>query len=85
MSLTVTVHQHIAEIAPDDWDASGAGRNPFTTHRFLAALEDSGSVGQGTGWIPAHLAARDDHLLAIATGKSRRGVERMCEREGSSC
>lgn len=30
----------------------------------------------------AHLAARDDHLLAIATGKSRRGVERMCEREG---
>ena len=60
MSLTVTVHQHIAEIAPDDWDATGAGRNPFTTHRFLAALEDSGSVGQGTGWIPAHLAARDD-------------------------
>ena len=30
----------------------------------------------------AHLAAREDHLLAIATGKSRRGVERMCEREG---
>jgi phosphoglycolate phosphatase len=30
----------------------------------------------------AHLAARENHLLAIATGKSRRGVERMCEREG---
>jgi phosphoglycolate phosphatase len=30
----------------------------------------------------AHLAARENHMLAIATGKSRRGVERMCEREG---
>jgi phosphoglycolate phosphatase len=30
----------------------------------------------------AQLAARENHLLAIATGKSRRGVERMCEREG---
>lgn len=30
----------------------------------------------------AQLAARDNHLLAIATGKSRRGVDRMCEREG---
>jgi phosphoglycolate phosphatase len=30
----------------------------------------------------ARLAAREDRLLAIATGKSRRGVERMCEREG---
>jgi phosphoglycolate phosphatase len=30
----------------------------------------------------AGIAARENHLLAIATGKSRRGVERMCEREG---
>lgn len=30
----------------------------------------------------SRLAAREDRLLAIATGKSRRGVERMCEREG---
>jgi phosphoglycolate phosphatase len=30
----------------------------------------------------AHLAGRDDHLLGIATGKSRRGVDRLFEREG---
>ncbi|WBU63002.1 GNAT family N-acetyltransferase [Paracoccus aerodenitrificans] len=67
MSLTVTVHQAIAEIPAAEWDATGAGRNPFTTHRFLAALEDSASVGGQTGWVPAHLAARDeDSLLGVA-------------------
>ena len=61
--MNVTVHQHIAEIPASDWDATGAGANPFTTHRFLAALEDSGSVGAGTGWHPAHLALRDGARL----------------------
>ncbi|MEM9638200.1 MAG: GNAT family N-acetyltransferase [Pseudomonadota bacterium] len=31
--------------------------DPFTTHRFLSALEDSGSVGTGTGWQPQYLTA----------------------------
>jgi phosphoglycolate phosphatase len=30
----------------------------------------------------AHLAGRDGHLLGIATGKSRRGVDRLFDREG---
>jgi len=30
----------------------------------------------------ASLAGRDDHLLGIATGKSRRGIDRLFEREG---
>lgn len=30
----------------------------------------------------SHLALRDDHLLGIATGKSRRGIERLFDREG---
>ncbi len=32
------------------------GYYPFTDTRFLAALEESGSVGPGTGWQAAHLA-----------------------------
>ncbi|SDE56850.1 hypothetical protein SAMN05421538_10833 [Paracoccus isoporae] len=63
MTLSVTVHQAIAEIPAAEWDATGADSNPFTTHRFLAALEDSGSVGGRSGWVPAHLAARDDDVL----------------------
>ncbi|MBA4492513.1 GNAT family N-acetyltransferase [Paracoccus sp. S1E-3] len=58
MTPSVSVHHHIAEIPAEAWDATGAGANPFTTHRFLAALEESGSVGAGTGWHPAHLALR---------------------------
>lgn len=33
--------------------------NPFTTHAFLSALEDSGCVGPGTGWSPVHLVLED--------------------------
>jgi len=29
--------------------------NPFVTHAFLLALEESGSATVGTGWEPAHL------------------------------
>ncbi len=59
----------IADIAPEIWDGlaghpapgpTGAypkarPKDPFTTHRFLSALEESGSVGPGTGWQPQHL------------------------------
>jgi uncharacterized protein len=34
--------------------------NPFITHAFLAALEDSGSVGRKTGWSSAHVLVEDD-------------------------
>ncbi|PZO67765.1 MAG: GNAT family N-acetyltransferase [Paracoccus denitrificans] len=56
--LTISVLNSIDAVAAADWDACGEPGNPFVTHRFLKALEDSGSVGQGTGWHPSHLAAR---------------------------
>jgi predicted N-acyltransferase len=62
--IEITVHASILEIAAPDWDGcanpDGGARpvDPFTTHRFLAALESSGSVGRGTGWTPRHLVAR---------------------------
>ncbi|CAM3159044.1 hypothetical protein SAMN04488021_1058 [Paracoccus aminovorans] len=56
--MTVSVLPAISAIPAADWDGCGAGGNPFTSHRFLAALEQSGSVGEGTGWHPSHLVAR---------------------------
>src|SRR6056297_8314 len=65
----------LAEIAPEEWDAcacpeaadGGRPADPFTTHRFLKALEDSGSVGAGSGWQPRHLTARQDgEVIAVA-------------------
>jgi hypothetical protein len=49
------------------WDRLGNG-DPFLSHAFLSALEDSHSVGPGTGWTPAPILVEDDasHLVAAA-------------------
>lgn len=49
------------------WDRLVAGE-PFLSHAFLSALEDSGSVGRGTGWTPAPILVEDQssHLIAAA-------------------
>ena len=39
----------VAAIDASQWDAL-AGGDPFLSHAFLSALEDSGSVGRGSGW-----------------------------------
>ena len=48
-----------------EWNAL-AGDNPFVGHEFLTALEDSGSVGAGTGWqsAPIVVSAEGGPLLA---------------------
>jgi hypothetical protein len=50
------------------WDRLVDGGDPFVGHAFLSALEDSGSVGPGTGWTPAPILVEDEasHLLAAA-------------------
>ena len=47
------------------WDRL-AGDDPFLSHAFLSALEDSHSAGPGTGWTPAPILVEDDahHLVA---------------------
>ena len=40
-------------------DAFAEPNNPFITHAFLRALEDSKSVGGRTGWLPQHLIVED--------------------------
>ena len=59
----LTLHDGLAAIAAADWDAlacpeaaSGRPVDPFTTHRFLSALDRSGSTGPGTGWTARPLA-----------------------------
>jgi predicted N-acyltransferase len=73
--IEIEVHSGIAEIPAADWDAcacpevADGGRpiDPFTTHRFLKALEDSRSVGTGTGWQPRYLSARKNgELIGVA-------------------
>lgn len=70
--LTVSTHANIAGIDAGLWDSLGDG-NPFTSHRFLKAIEESGSVGPGTGWQPLHLSVeRAGEIVGVAPlyGKS---------------
>lgn len=56
----------VASLDARQWDALARG-DPFLSHAFLSALEDSGSVGPGTGWSPAPLLVEEEaRLLAAA-------------------
>ncbi len=64
--LSLTLHRSIAEIPAADWDACAGGGNPFVSHAFLLALEESGSTGGRTGWLPQHAALRDPAGMLLA-------------------
>ncbi len=68
--IQITVSQNIASISPSDWDAcanpQGYPFDPFISHRFLLALEQSGSVGPNTGWQSYHLlASQGDEVIGV--------------------
>jgi len=64
--LTMTLHQSIHDVAAADWDSLSGGGNPFVSHGFLAAMEDSGSVGGRSGWYPYHAVLRDGAGRVVA-------------------
>ncbi|CAH1648787.1 N-acetyltransferase [Hyphomicrobiales bacterium] len=57
----VSVSSASADAAPDR-------DNPFVSHEFLSALEESGCIGGRSGWSPAYLLVEDGagRLLAAA-------------------
>lgn len=57
----------VSQLNGKAWDRL-ASAQPFITHAFLSALEDSRSVGEGTGWTPAPILIEDEcnHLVAAA-------------------
>ena len=52
----------ISEFDASEWNALSAGM-PLLSHAFLAALETSGSVGEGTGWNPSIMIIREQETL----------------------
>jgi uncharacterized protein len=83
VSLTVKIATSLKAVPAEAWDAcanpavfhtNGAGlaagdrHNPFVSHAFLSALEESGCVSRRTGWGPAHVLAEDagGRLVAAA-------------------
>lgn len=71
-TFDVTSLNSISEIGPEIWDAcanpeGGRPEDPFTTYRFLHALEVSGSVGNRSGWQPQYLSVqKNGETIAVA-------------------
>ena len=73
-ALTAQIAPGVRSIDAAEWDAlacpetadGGRPYDPFTTHRFLSALETSGSVGPGTGWTPQPLILRQSGRAVAA-------------------
>ncbi|MES2970170.1 MAG: GNAT family N-acetyltransferase [Pseudomonadota bacterium] len=72
--VDATLHDSLADIPAADWDAvacpeaaTGRAIDPFTTHRFLAALDRSRSTGAGSGWQSQPLVIRQSGRLVAAT------------------
>jgi predicted N-acyltransferase len=75
LPFTIKVAHGLKAVSAEAWDAcakpAGAAGdedtdNPFVSHAFLSALEDSGCVGRGTGWTPTHVLVEDDAGTLVA-------------------
>lgn len=76
VTFQIKIAQGLKAVTAGAWDAcafqaeSGGDDpfNPFLSHAFLSALEDSGCVGAGTGWSPVHVLVEDEaeRLLGAA-------------------
>ncbi|MEE9424819.1 MAG: peptidogalycan biosysnthesis protein, partial [Methylococcales bacterium] len=58
----------LQELNSADWNALVGGDFPFLRHEFLLALEQSGCIGESSGWIPNYLILENNNgeLLAAA-------------------
>ena len=70
----LAVHGSLAGIDAETWNRLARTRradgsiedNPFVTHAFLSALEESGSATARTGWAAQHLLLEDAGGTALA-------------------
>lgn len=67
-SIRVQVLDSITDVPAAQWDAlAGADAPPFIRHAWLAAMEESGSAQEDTGWAPHHLTLWRGNTLVAAS------------------
>lgn len=54
------------ELQESVWSDLNPGGTPFLDFRFLSQLETGGLVGEASGWLPAHLVARQGAKVIAA-------------------
>ena len=58
--IVARVADDIMGLSPDQWQACAGTANPFISHDFLSAMEESGSIGVGTGWKSLPIIIEDE-------------------------
>ena len=58
--VSLKILNRVSQADPTAWDDCAGKDNPFVSHAFLSALEDSGSAVEEEGWGPQHLILEDD-------------------------
>jgi predicted N-acyltransferase len=65
--IVATIATGVSAISAAQWNALAGPSDPFVSHAFLSLLEESGSVGPGTGWTPLPIMVeRDGRTVAAA-------------------
>src|SRR5262245_16830076 len=63
---TVELLEGVARVPRAAWNALVGDESPFLEWEWLASLEDAGVVGEGPGWTPRPLVAREGERLLAA-------------------
>ena len=67
LEIVARIARGVSELPASTWDALAPAGDPFLGHAFLSLLEESGSVGGGTGWTPLPvLVERAGQITAAA-------------------
>jgi len=56
-SIDIRVLSSLRSVNPRAWNDLVGHDDPFVEHAFLSLLEESESVGRGSGWEPTHVTA----------------------------
>jgi hypothetical protein len=64
--LEIRLEEGVARLPQAEWDALVGDESPFLEWAFLASLEDAGTLGEGSGWTPKPLVARENGRIVAA-------------------
>ena len=70
--MPLHVAASLSAIDATQWDALLPESQPFLRHGFLSSLEDSGSLGERSGWAPEHLVLIEEGQLVAALPSYRK-------------
>jgi hypothetical protein len=71
--VTARIAEGVSAVPADEWDACAGDANPFVSHAFLSALEDSGSATARAGWqpLPIVVDGADGRAAGILPGYAK--------------